>query len=150
MCQLVTRASRPIFICLRIKKISNFRAEMTFQKCHRFIHETAKNFALFLSLLQSMLPLHKENELWKTRSDRNIHCFSKLGFLYVKTLVFLLCTFLEEEMSIPEHSHQKNFQFFENVHICLLSNWYNAGITAWKVEIVENGRQKGFYVNAKE
>ena len=64
---------------------------------------------IFLFPLQSIHPLNLLVKRFGAHCNPNFHCSTQFhaNFLYTKKLVLWVCTFLEDEKNMPEHSHQK-------------------------------------------
>ena len=103
----VARANPLFFICFRINKISNSGAAMIIRLFHLHIQKQPRilYFSVPFAKYSPFTSLEKSSE---RHCNPNTHCSPQFraNFLYTILLVLWLGTFLEDEMSIPEHFHQ--------------------------------------------
>ena len=144
-------ANWQLFIFIRINRLAIYGAAMIFQNFYLFIHYFAKNVSFF-------------------------GCFCKLITLYISGIFFGKLT-INHTSSVPNNSVNvsctpipffcafvrfwitKNYaRIFpsnkakvpKNDYICQLNIYYNARHSVSKLDGTENGRQKEFYITAKE
>ena len=107
---------------------------------------------VFVLLLQSVHPFNIWEECWEALCNPNttVSHNSLQVFCTPKCLLRGFLLFWRTKWKTPNFAINKKSPLLDNVNIFTFNIWYNAKHSASKVDKDQNGRQKQFYVKAKE